>query len=104
MARSSAKRNSRGFGLPADGNADLDETEAEPGERSARLAALVEAGGETDRRGKREPGDGDGEPRIVHRGQASQRVAGKAEARAERQRQPVRGFGVEPEQQRPQQG
>jgi hypothetical protein len=89
----------RGRGLPGWGRgvdgADLEETEAEPGEPVDRLAVLVEAGGQADAVGKAQAHDVD---RACGFGLARrQQLADEVESL---EREVVGVFGVERKQQR----
>ena len=98
-ARSSASRNSRGFGLPACGRGVSVPTSTKPKPSAEHLlghfGVLVEPGGEPDRR------SGSRAPRRVVRSEAgkSRRPARRHQLQR-RDRRPMRGLGVEREGER----
>jgi hypothetical protein len=80
--------------------ADLDRTEAEPGERADRCAALVKACGEANRVREIEAGNAGCEPGVVDRGGGPHRSGSPAETRTGGNGEVMRGFRIEPEGER----
>ena len=83
---------------PGRQRADLGEAQAKGEQRVRHLGVLVKAGGDAERVGKGEAERLDREARVVRCGLAPRAEAQRA------QRQPVRRLGVEPQQERMQNG